>query len=179
MVTVTELLVVKNNSANAVDTAFYIPRYRSVPNSDTVPNFPVSATWDKTNLTMTAAPSDASVPAGVTSSPLMAPVHFGAGATAGVRISYSTPFGKVGAGALPYKVGFDMPGPRAEGANTISQLNFSLKYGQRTVFGLPDLLPTWPWQVSKSGASVRITDYAMTNQLVTATFYTGDYKGGD
>jgi hypothetical protein len=173
---VTELVLYKNSSTTAVDVNLVIPRYLRANNNTALPTFPVTATWDKAPIVLADGSDTGTLPANVTSAPLTAKVHFGAGATIPLRISYSTPFGVSGYGGNESEIGFYLPAQAVGAPGSIPQMNISFSYTQRSVFGLPKLAPSWPWQVGQTGAAIRLSNYVPQEQVVTATFYSGGFK---
>jgi hypothetical protein len=169
--TTNELIVFKNTSQSPVDATLVVPRFRCGGSAGDFPTFPVSATWNKTTMTL-ADGSPSKADAALTfSKPVTSAVHFGPGETAALRIQYSTSFGSAGYGSNQSVVGFFMTGPQA----AVPQVNVSFSYNQRTVFDLPTVLPSWQWQIGKTGSAIRLSNFAPQGQLVTAEFYGGGF----
>jgi len=173
-VDVSSTTVFKNTTKGTVKAVLIVPRRRFGDAMSSFPGFDISASWDKTKLSLAPASDHGfSETIGKTvkySTDLSANVKLAPGATYGLRINYVVPLGKGGYEQKQCLVGYLFDGDK-----TIGQMNIAYRYGGKTVFSLPEAHPNLGWQIGEKGAFVRQSNYWPDNQLTFVTFYPGGF----
>jgi hypothetical protein len=174
---VTSTTVFRTESTSGTAISILVPRMRLGDNRSGQPTFAVSATWDKTPVslgTYTSRGISREVVQGKIweyRNDLVGKAQMKAQGTHALRVSYTVPFGRAGVDRKMHVAGYYFTP-----SSTIGQMNITFRYGGKTVFRLPQVRPDWAWQVGDKGAFIRQESFSPTGQLAYVTFYPGGFE---
>jgi hypothetical protein len=86
--------------------------------------------------------------------------------TTAIRVKFRTPLGQGGLDNLIKVVAYEFGG--IEG---VRQLNATIKYGPKDIFGLPEFDPKLGWKAGTEGAFLRLQPYQPLGRTALASFY--------
>ncbi|MGV3618741.1 MAG: hypothetical protein ACO1SV_25745 [Fimbriimonas sp.] len=166
---------VRNPSNETATVRVFIP-HRGYATSSNAPSITTEATWAGRPLNLkVASPNNAGAPGPLPSlwqTGAIDTVYMPPRSTAALRVNFRSALGTAGLDGKLRVIGYDLGGSRQVG-----QLNLTLKYDERQVFGLPTIQPAEGWKIGAQGAFFTTREYTPKNERMVATFYTSKFDG--
>jgi hypothetical protein len=164
---------VRNPSDKPATVKVRIPLKGYATQSD-APMVNATATWGGRALSLLAGPSRPAANPGPLpsfwSGFVEGTAYMPPRSTSALKVTFRAPLGTAGLDRKLRVVAYDL-----SGGSEIGQLNATIRYDERQVFGLPKIVPAEGWQIGKQGAFLRIQDFKPQDGAVVATFYSGGF----